>query len=118
MIREADHWPVRLAAAAENDFRQILAWTLENFGEAQAHTYAETISATLEALVDGPTILGAQVRPDIGRGISSIHIARLGRRGRHFVLFRAGKHKSRGVIDVLRILHDAMDLQRHLPPES
>jgi toxin ParE1/3/4 len=118
VIHEPHHWPVRLAAAAENVFRRILAWTLENFGEMQARNYAETISATLEALVDGPTILGARTRPDIGRGISSIHVARHGRRGRHFVLFRAGRHENRDVIDVLRILHDSMDLQRHLPPEG
>jgi toxin ParE1/3/4 len=118
VIPESRHWTVRLAAAAEGDFRQILGWTLENFGELQARTYAETLSATLEALGDGPTILGARTRPDIGRGISSIHVARLGRRGRHFVLFRTARHENQDVIDVLRILHDTMDLQRHLPPKN
>jgi toxin ParE1/3/4 len=38
-------------------------------------------------------------------------VAREGRRGRHFVLFRAGPEQT---IEVLRILHDAMDLSRHL----
>ena len=36
-------WRVRLAAAAENDFRNILGWTSERFGEAQARVYAETL---------------------------------------------------------------------------
>jgi toxin ParE1/3/4 len=115
---EARHWPVRLAAAAENDLRQIVAWTSANFGETQARTYAETLSATLEALVAGPNILGAKNRPEIGKGILSIHVARQGRKGRHFVIFRVGRYQNQAVIDVLRVLHDAMDLQRHLPPES
>jgi toxin ParE1/3/4 len=115
---EARHWPVRLATAAENDLRQILAWTSANFGEAQARIYAETLSVALEALVDGPAILGAEKRPDIGRGISTLHVARHGRKGRHFVMFRVGRHQDQDVIDVLRVLHDTMDLQRHMPPES
>jgi toxin ParE1/3/4 len=118
VITEARHWPVRLAATAEKDLRQILAWTAANFGEVQARTYAETLSATLEALVEGPNILGAKRRPEIGRGILSIHVARHGRKGRHFVMCRVGKYQNQDVIDVLRVLHDAMDLQRHLSPES
>jgi toxin ParE1/3/4 len=114
----ARHWPVRLATVAEDDLRQILAWTSANFGEAQARIYAETLSVALEALVDGPAILGAEKRPDIGRGISTLHVARHGRKGRHFVMFRVGRHQDQDVIDVLRVLHDTMDLQRHMPPES
>jgi len=40
---------------------------------------------------------------------------RQGRKGRHIVLFRVGPDQDREAIEVLRILHDAMDLQRHLP---
>jgi len=115
---EARRWPIRLATAAEDDLRQILAWTSANFGEAQARMYVETLSAALEALVNGPTILGAKKRPDIGRGISTLHVARHGRSGRHFVMFRIGRHQDQNVIDVLRVLHDTMDLQRHMPAES
>ena len=43
-------------------------------------------------------------------------MARGGRKGRHFVLFRIGSESGRELIDVLRLLHDAMDLQRNLPP--
>lgn len=34
------------------------------------------------------------------------------------MLFRTGRHENQDVIDVLRILHDSMDFQRHLPPED
>ena len=43
-------WKVRLAAQAELDFSEIITWTLENFGERQADTYAETPTLAIEAL--------------------------------------------------------------------
>jgi toxin ParE1/3/4 len=109
-------WTVRLTAAAEADFQDILRWTVEQFGEAQAHIYAETLSAALEALAAGPTVVGARARDDIAKGLFTLHVARHGRRGRHFVLFRIGRDEEREVIEVLRLLHDAMDLPRHVPP--
>jgi plasmid stabilization system protein ParE len=31
-------------------------------------------------------------------------------------MFRVGAEQDSAVVEVLRLLHDAMDLQRHLPP--
>lgn len=36
-------------------------------------------------------------------------------KARHFVMFRVTSEKGRENIDVLRILHDTLDLQRHAP---
>ena len=52
---------------------------------------------------------------DIARGLMTLHVARYGRKGRHFLLFRLGAEQEALCIDVLRILHDGMDLQRHVP---
>jgi toxin ParE1/3/4 len=112
----SDPWAVRLTAAAEVDFEDILRWTVERFGDAQARAYAETLSSALEALVAGPSVIGAKARDDIAKGLFTLHVARQGRKGRHFVVFRIGRDKEREVIEVLRLLHDAMDLPRHLPP--
>lgn len=109
-------WTVCLSAAAEADYRQILRWTVENFGSAQARSYADTLSSALKALSAGPSIIGAKERSEIGTNIRTIHVARNGRKGRHFVMFRVGSIQGRNVIDVLRLLHDSMDLERHLPP--
>jgi toxin ParE1/3/4 len=81
-------WEVRLTAAAEADFHSILKWTVEQFGNAQARRYAQTLSAAIEALTAGPTVVGVQAREDIGKGLLTLHVARGGRKGRHFVLFR------------------------------
>ncbi|MFH7319713.1 type II toxin-antitoxin system RelE/ParE family toxin [Desulfurivibrio sp. D14AmB] len=109
-------WIIRLTRAAEDDFQQIIRWTAANFGRRQAGTYARTLATAIEALRGGPNIVGARPREEIGPGIHTLHVARRGRRGRHFVVFRASRTEQ--FIDVLRLLHDGMDLQQHLPPET
>ena len=59
---------MRIAAAAEVDFQGIVRWTLEHFGEAQARLYAETLSAALEALNGGPTVVGVKARNEMRQG--------------------------------------------------
>jgi len=108
-------WPVRITVAAEADFQEIVGWTAKQFGAAQARVYARILSRALEALTAGPTVAGAKVRNDIGAGLYTLHVARDGRRGRHFVVFRVGRGHDRDLIEVLRLLHDAMDLPRHVP---
>lgn len=108
-------WTVRLSAAAANDFRQILRWTEDHFGSVQARIYADTLSSALKALSAGPSVIGVKERPEIGSHIRTLHVARNGRNGRHFVLFRVAGARDGHVIDVLRLLHDSMDLVRHSP---
>lgn len=110
-------WTLHIAGAAEADFEAIIAWTLEQFGEAQAAIYAETLSAAVQLLIAGPAQPGIKARPEIGRGLFTLHIARNGRRGRHFALLRDDADPVRRQIDVLRILHDSMDLARHVPEQ-
>ena len=103
-------WTVRLGQQAEQDYVEILQWTTKTFGEDQASTCAETMALAIEALEGGPDVLGARARDDIQPGIWTLHVARQGRAGRHFVVFRVAGSD----IDVLRLLHDSMDLPRHL----
>jgi toxin ParE1/3/4 len=105
-------WTVRLTAAAEKDFQGIVAWTVEQFGEAQALVYAETIALALEALAAGPSPIDARRRDEIQKGFWSLHVARQERKGRHFVMFRVAP-RGGDVIEVLRLLHDSMDLPLH-----
>ena len=94
------------------DLLEIFKWIAENFGARQAEYYAETVSLAVEALHDGPEILGSKPRDEIVLRIRALHVARHGRKGRHFVVFRVA---DEDVLDVLRLLHDSMDLARHLP---
>lgn len=107
-------WRIRLGDEAERDFVHILRSTKEKFGERQLGVYRVTLLEALAALEAGPDALGSVAREEILPNLRTLHVARKGRRGRHFILYRAAPEN---VIEVVRILYDAMDLARHVPPE-
>ena len=92
---------------------RILRQTRENFGRQQFDTYKQTLAAALAALEDGPSVLGSLALDRIRAGMRSLHVARLGRRGRHVLVYIV---RSGSIIEVVRVLHDAMDMERHIPP--
>lgn len=107
-------WRVRLTAAAEQDLREIFRWTWRHFGERQAHVYAETLIRAIAALETGPHVAGAKRRDEMREGLMMLHVARKGRKGRHLVLYRVDSEADIPTVDVLRLLHDSMDLSRHI----
>jgi toxin ParE1/3/4 len=108
-------WRIRLGTAAELDFANILKWTTENFGARQARLYRDILARAIGELADGPEVAGARRRDEIMQGLRTLHVARHGRRGRHFLLYRAAPGR---IIEIVRILHDAIDMQRHLPADK
>ncbi|PZU44392.1 MAG: plasmid stabilization protein ParE [Sphingomonas sp.] len=110
----------RLSAAAQTDIIDILARTQEDFGEAARLRYAALIAAAIRDVAENPSRPGAPERPELGAGARTWHLrlsrerARIDtgavRRPRHFLVFRA--HAS-GMVEIGRILHDAMELERH-----
>lgn len=108
-------WTVRLAQSAERDYGDILRWTQAHFGLRQARAYARTITSALRDLSAGPSVVGVRLRDEIRPGLYTLHVGRKGRKGRHFVMFRVANVQGQPGIDVLRLLHDSMDLPRHVP---
>ena len=107
-------WRIRLGIEAEKDFTRIVKYTADTFGERQAAIYQTALIEALTALHSGPDVPASAARDEILPGLRSLHVARQGRRGRHFIMYR---DVGAQVIEVVRILHDAMDLARHIPPE-
>ena len=85
----------------------IIQWMVEQFGRRQAAVYRETLIDALSALSVDPFVADSHARDEIQPGLHTLHVARHGRRGRHFLLYRTS---GRGTIDILRILHDSMDV--------
>lgn len=68
-------WRVRLGAAAEVDFANIVKWTAENFGTQQARVYRDTLVQAMGELSEGPDIVGGKARDDVMAGLRSLHVA-------------------------------------------
>ena len=107
-------WRVWLTTTAEGDFRNIFRWTAQRFGHAQARIHSETLTRAIQALTDGPYVAGSRQRDEISKGLMTLHVARVGRRSRHFVPYRIAGASEPSTIDVLRLLYDSMDLVRHV----
>jgi toxin ParE1/3/4 len=105
-------WIIRQVEAADIDYTEVLQRTARDFGAIQAGIYAETLDCAIDALgADGTATIGVKERDEIGAGIFSLHAARLGRKASHFIVFRVVEHN---IIEILRILHERMDLARHI----
>lgn len=106
-----ERFTVELTHIADADFDEIYEWTLRTFGQKQADQYTITLRTAIEALTEDAAPPGAKKRDDLGSDIFTLHIARRGRRGRHWLVYQCNAQD----ILVLRILHDSMDIVRHLP---
>lgn len=114
----------RLSDAAQRDVLDILAWRQEQFGEAARLRYEALIIAALRDVASQPDRPGSLERPELGTGVRSWHLRlsrehakpALGivRRPRHFLVYRL----EPGLLVIGRILHDAMELARHLEGDS
>lgn len=111
-------WEVLLTDAAKADLRGIVGWTAEHFGDGQAKAYSGMISSAFRALKAGPNSIGVRGRDDLGDGMFILPIARSGKRGRHLIVFRTAPDRNAKTLQILRILHDAMDLLRHVSPDD
>jgi toxin ParE1/3/4 len=114
----------RLSDAAQEDMMNILAWTHEQFGEAARQRYEGLIVAALRDVATQPDRPGSIARTELGVGVRSWHLrlsrdhaaagADVVRRPRHFLIYRV----EPGLVVVGRLLHDSMELARHLNTDA
>ena len=101
-----------------------MIWSQARFGERAAARYRELLKQALGDIAADPERPGSKQRPDLARDVRTYHLifSRHRTRGelgvvqqpRHFLVYR---RRGENLIDVVRILHDARDLERHLPKE-
>ena len=90
-----------LTEAAVEDLRSIRAYTLERWGEQQEQAYIERLWERFGELFKDSS--PCRFRNDLFPG------CQLAAEGKHVILFRI-----RGdVLQVVRVLHSAMDFKRH-----
>jgi toxin ParE1/3/4 len=95
---------------AKRDIVEVLEHTKGRWGVDQAREYAELIHDALVAIASDPQC--GKARDDIRPGVRALHIGQRGRPARHILFYRTN---ATGTVEVVRLLHDAMDFMRHLP---
>ena len=115
---------LRLTRPAEQDIVDILAWTQERFGQIGRRRYEALISTALRDVAADPERAGSQSRPEIGPAVRTYHLRHsrerartpdgVVQRPRHFLIY--GRLEN-DILEVGRILHERMDIKRHLPSE-
>ena len=108
----------RLTHAAQADIVLILAWSQDQFGEEARKRYEALITTAIRDAATRSDEVGWTLRPELGDGVFSWHLAQSRtrpqggkvHRPRHFLICR----RVGDVLVVGRILHDSMELRRHL----
>ena len=92
--------------AAVADLQAIRDYTLATWGETQETAYLEGMWSRFAEIQNSPGRW--RKREDLFPG------CRIASHGRHVILFRL----EGSVLQIVRILHSAMDFKRHVDPEA
>jgi toxin ParE1/3/4 len=112
-----------LSPVAEQDILSILAWTHQQFGEQTRVRYEALLVQAILDVAGDPGRSGVAQRDEICEKAFTYHLGHsrhnvdksVGRirKPRHLLLFRVAEDG----VEIGRVLHDSMDLERHLPTE-
>jgi len=93
-----------LSPTAKADLENIWDYTAKEWGSAQAEHYTRNIEAACVGLAAGSQISHSaqDIRADYRKALI----------GSHVLFFKVLKD---GTIDIIRILHQRMDISRHFP---
>lgn len=94
---------LELTPAALADLRSIRTYTLERWGPTQGMDYLDQMWEKFEILLADSAPY--RFRPDLFPG------CQVASEGNHVILFRVNK----STLQIVRVLHSAMDFKRHLP---
>ncbi len=105
----------RLTKLAAADYAAILRFTLKRWGHEQLTAYRLLLNDGINAVAENPERLNSHSRDDLRPGFRSFSIGLLAahtRLGRHVIYYRVA---DEGIVEILRILHDRMEISSKLP---
>jgi toxin ParE1/3/4 len=113
---------LRLSALAQRDIAALLEWSREQFGEKGRVRYEALLRQAVVDVAADPERMGTHQRPELAASVRTYHLRYSRdrvkrshgqvRSPRHLLAYRIVES---GMIEIVRVLHDAMDLDRHLP---
>lgn len=109
----------RLARPAQLDLANIPTTSAERWGAEGRRRYAAILAAAMRQVAAEPDGPLTRKRPELRAGLRSFHVgyarhpaeAAKVKRPVHILYYRVG---SKGVIEIVRVLHDRMEPRRHL----
>lgn len=112
----------RISNAARADIVDILRLSQEQFGDKARLRYQALILTALQDIAGMPYRIGSHDRDELAPGLRSYHLIYSRQQAkqshgtvkspRHVMFYRVTGDE---VIEVVRLLHDAMEVQLHLP---
>ncbi len=107
-----------------HDIDAILEWTQEMFGAKARTRYESLLTRAILDVAEAPRRAGSHDRSEIAPAARTYHlrfsrdrvmevVGRV-RRPRHFLLYRIADDR---LVEIARVLHDSVDLERHLPED-
>jgi toxin ParE1/3/4 len=111
---------INLTDPARDDIDTVLAKSREVFSTVAQKRYSALIRAAFRDLAANPLRIGSKELAGSRPGLRAYHLANSRgrvadssvRNPRHLIIYRLNGTE---VVEILRILHDAMDPDRHLP---
>ncbi|MDB1111883.1 type II toxin-antitoxin system RelE/ParE family toxin [Pseudomonas extremaustralis] len=108
-----------MSPQACTDITDTLRFTQARLGESVRNQYQDLLQTTLHSIAEQPTLPGSKVRDELSPGLRSLHLSfnvlhvAGGRMisPRHIVFYRTGRDQ---IVEVLRVLHDAMEVAQCL----
>lgn len=110
-----------LSREARMDIDDLLGWSLAHFGSDAADRYLELIDQALMDIAENPQRPGARIQGDLPSKYWAYHlyysrqraVTKTGtvKRPRHFIIYTFSDTQ----LLIHRVLHDSMDIPRHLP---
>src|SRR4051812_31134035 len=110
-----------ITPSAKRDIETILEWTQEQFGVNARLRYEALLMRAMIDIAANPTRTGFCLRSDISADIRTYHLwhsrNRVAGRGarvkhpRHILMYKV---RNDGVVEIGRILHESMDIDRRL----
>ncbi len=99
------------------DIEEALLWSATHFGKSAARRYARLIATAISEIATDPNLAGSRAAPDLQEGMRLYHLTHsrkrapidgvIVKRPRHFIAYRSLDPTT---IEIVRILHDSMDI--------
>jgi toxin ParE1/3/4 len=98
-------YSIRFTEQADLDLLNIYIYTHNNWGEPQANRYTDSLRDAIYKIATEPERIGTVDRSYLRPGYRSYH------QQRHLIFYRVEDN----YVEVIRFLHDSMDIATHFP---